>query len=68
MGLWLIFSMFIQMVKYNLLTESPALLSFFKVHCLKFRSFVVSSEITQCESSNFVLFEVALAILSPLNF
>ena len=45
MGLWLIFSMFIQMVKYNLLTESPALFSFFKVHCLKFRSFVVSSEI-----------------------
>ena len=66
MGLWLIFSMFTQMVKHNLLTESPSLLSFFKVHCLKSRSFAVRHEIAQCESSNFVLSEVALAIFQLL--
>ena len=38
------------------------------LHSLDGCNFVVNFEITKYESSNFVLFKIILAILSPLNF
>ena len=38
------------------------------LHCFDYYSFVVCFEIKNCESSNFLLFQILLAILGPLRF